>query len=455
MDLSILSQLLSSVGSGMARTNSYGGIGAGLDDYRQKQQYGQTLDSLFGKPEFNPVQVTPKVSAENPINSAPRPAAYNAPVQSYGGPLGGSSALLPLLHGVDPSVGMPLLLKMATTQSEYDPTPRYDQSGRAFLVGKNGAVKYLDGVQDRPDVKVENGVAYDPHATQPGTVFNDPNKPFSPTGSANKPYQDFELKKSKEGGAASTLAGWQLLVDPKSNTPYRYNVRTGQALDFGGNPYTPDGASHVASGQVRSPASVAVQKFVQEHPEATAKDVTQFAADFSATGKSVGAFSTGKQGDLIRSFNVGISHLNTLDGLVDALGNNDIQAFNKIGNAYAQQTGNPAPTNFDAAKAIVGDEIIKAIVGGGGALADRENAQNQINRANSPEQLRGVINTYKKLMAGQLGGLKKQYSDTTSRSNFDSRLSPEARAELENETGVIPAQKSAAGGWGKAKVVSP
>lgn len=270
-----------------------------------------------------------------------------------------------------------------------------------------------------------------------------PNQPFNRDGTPNKAYQEYEKSLIKDRAAAGTsdMAGWTILNDPKTNTPYRYNVRTGAATTLNGQAYTPQGATHVQSGQTRSAQTAAVQRYMQENPGATADDIMQFAADFGATGKSVGNFSTGKQGDLIRSFNVGISHLNTLGGLVGALGNGDVQAFNKLGNAYAQQTGNPAPTNFDAAKAIVGDEIIKAIVGGGGALADRENAQNQINRANSPQQLLGVIQTYKELMAGQLGGLKKQYSDTTHRGNFDARLSPEAKTELERKYGggnVVP-----------------
>lgn len=249
--------------------------------------------------------------------------------------------------------------------------------------------------------------------------------------------------------ANSGPKAWEVLTDPKTNTQFRYNPVTGKSTTLDGTaPYSPSGAAKIASGQARSAASLAATMYVQEHPEATAQDVANFAADYAKGVKSVSAFATGKQGDLVRSFNVAVSHLNTLDGLVDALGNGDVQAFNKFGNAIAQQTGSPAPTNFDAAKAIVGDEIIKAIVGSGGALADRENAQNQISRASSPAQLRGVIKTYKELMAGQLRGLKKQYSDTTGRSDFESHLSPEARAELE----PAPAPASTTGGWSNFKV---
>src|SRR6185295_8907056 len=143
------------------------------------------------------------------------------------------------------------------------------------------------------------------------------------------------------------------------------------------------------------------------------------AQSYNASNKAQSAFATGKQGDAVRSFNVVISYLNTLDKLTDALNNRDVQALNQVSNAFKQQFGSPAPTNFNAAKAIVGDEIIKAIVAGGGALADRENAQNQINAANTPAQLKGVIKTYKELMAGQLKGLKKQYEDTTFLRDFD------------------------------------
>jgi hypothetical protein len=167
-------------------------------------------------------------------------------------------------------------------------------------------------------------------------------------------------------------------------------------------------------------------------------DETQFAAK----SKAVRDFDTGTLGNSLRSFNVGISHLTTLGQLAGALQNGNVQKVNQIANAVAEQTGNPAPTNFDAAKAIVGDEIIKAIVGGGGALADRENAQNQIDNAKSPEQLMGVIETYKKLMAGQLGGLQQQFTSSTGLpvASFDAKLYPETLEQLKSDqAGAAPA----------------
>lgn len=159
--------------------------------------------------------------------------------------------------------------------------------------------------------------------------------------------------------------------------------------------------------------------------------VTEINPDFNAQnygsqGAALKAFTSGKKGDAVRSFNVGLAHLESLQQLSDAMANGNTQALNKVANYYAEQTGKPAPTNFNAAKKIVSDEIVKAIVGAGGALADREAAAKTIDAASSPQQLSGVINTYKDLMRGQLGGLRQQYETATGRKDFDSYLSPSA-----------------------------
>lgn len=149
--------------------------------------------------------------------------------------------------------------------------------------------------------------------------------------------------------------------------------------------------------------------------------------DFGVGTKATKDFATGKQGNAVRSFNVGISHLDTLSGLGDALNNGDTQLLNRIGNAYSTQTGNPAPVNFETAKQIVGDEVTKAIVGGGGGVADREKAQKVLDAVQSPAQLKGAIGTLQTLMRGQLDGLQQQYEQSTGRKDFNRFLSPAAQ----------------------------
>lgn len=144
--------------------------------------------------------------------------------------------------------------------------------------------------------------------------------------------------------------------------------------------------------------------------------------DFRVMQRAEGAFAVGPEGKAVKSFNVAIAHLGTLDSLVDALNNGDLKKVNELGNFYNAQTGKPAPIEFDAAKKIVADEITKAIIGGAGALADREETVKNIDRANSPAQLRGVIKTFQELMRGQLEGLKNQYETSTGNTDFDDRF---------------------------------
>jgi len=166
--------------------------------------------------------------------------------------------------------------------------------------------------------------------------------------------------------------------------------------------------------------------------------------DVATRTKANKDFSTGIQGRQVTAFNTAIDHLATMDKLSDALQNNDIKAFNYLGNIVARQTGQPAPVNFDAAKQIVTAEIIKAVVASGGGVRERQEAEANFATANSPAQLKGVINTYKQLLGGQLNSLGLQYENTTGRTDFDKKLTSEAKSEYKkireqhNASGLPP-----------------
>jgi hypothetical protein len=182
---------------------------------------------------------------------------------------------------------------------------------------------------------------------------------------------------------------------------------------------------------MRSPFGQTVMSMVQEqYPNYTS-------ADIGGIKKAVADFSTGKTGNTVRSLNVAVNHLDTLGQLSEALNNNDINLFNKLGNAFAQQTGNPIPTNFNAAKKIVADEIVKGIVGSGGGVADREEAAASINAANSPAQLKGVIDTYKQLLGGQLSGLKQQYEVSTGKKDFNKFISENTQKNIGDHSQAV------------------
>lgn len=160
---------------------------------------------------------------------------------------------------------------------------------------------------------------------------------------------------------------------------------------------------------------------------------------FNSANRALGAFTSGAQGNTVRSLNVSVAHLEALRDMGDALHNNDIQAFNSLAQTFAAQTGSPAPTNFDTAKSIVADEVAKGVIGGTTAQNDREQLAASIQRASSPQQLAGAVDTFQRLLAGQLGGLRHQYENATGAKDFEQMLNPETRRVLERfpEAGAV------------------
>ncbi|WP_445222260.1 hypothetical protein ACKWRH_21635 [Bradyrhizobium sp. Pa8] len=145
---------------------------------------------------------------------------------------------------------------------------------------------------------------------------------------------------------------------------------------------------------------------------------------FKGQQVAIQRFTSGPQGNTIRSFNVLVDHLDTLNEAAEALKNGNTRMLNRFKQTWAANTGDPAPTNFDGVKALVGDEIVKAVVGSAGALADREEVKKDLDRASSPQQLAQLVEKYKKLALGQLHGLQKQYETSTGLKNFGDMLLP-------------------------------
>ena len=155
-------------------------------------------------------------------------------------------------------------------------------------------------------------------------------------------------------------------------------------------------------------------------------------------------FSSGVSARRVTANNTAINHLATMEKLASDLGNSDIGIVNRASNMFAKETGSTAPANFDAAKQLVAAEVIKAVVNNGGGVTERQEAQENFAKARSPEQLRGVINTYKELLAGQLQSLGQQYEVNTGRKDFSNRLNPETQKVYRSMSGSGTPQAPAA-----------
>ncbi|CAB4127569.1 hypothetical protein UFOVP92_41 [uncultured Caudovirales phage] len=169
-------------------------------------------------------------------------------------------------------------------------------------------------------------------------------------------------------------------------------------------------AKAIASGQLPPPSGMALtnpknQRILSRVMEINPQyDYTEVAAKKAAAT----SFATGQLGNALRSVSTANAHLDQMNELVDALGNGNTQVINKVNNWYQAQTGNPAPTNFNAIKNVVGQEVVKAIVAGGGGVGEREEAAKAFSTANSPAQLKEAIQHYRMVMGAQSDNLLAQ-----------------------------------------------
>lgn len=170
---------------------------------------------------------------------------------------------------------------------------------------------------------------------------------------------------------------------------------------------SPTDQSHVkAISEGREPFPTPRMMASNPYYEYLADAVAQYNPDFDATAFSTRknantAFTTGIQGRQLLAFGSAVKHLETLGGLIDALKNKDTIQLNRLNNLWEKQTGQSAVTNFEAAKGIVAKEIMKSIVTGGGGVEERQELSRLMDAAKSPEQLRGVVDTYYELMKAQ------------------------------------------------------
>lgn len=164
--------------------------------------------------------------------------------------------------------------------------------------------------------------------------------------------------------------------------------------------------------------------------------------DYAAKANALRGFSTGKEGTALRSFSVAVDHLETLGHMADALNNGNMQVLNKVRNTWKQQTGAAAPTDFKAVKEIVGKEVVKAIIAGGGGVDERKEMSELMADAKSPQQLKGVVTHFLELMGAQRDGLLDQYERTTGRKDGKEVFSPSKKQPLET-----PAAPALPKGW--------
>jgi len=218
-------------------------------------------------------------------------------------------------------------------------------------------------------------------------------------------------------------------------------------------------AAMIANYELPSPTGFAASKPVAQKMLQRAKEINP---NFDAKNYKVmqnldDKFKSGKQGDQVRSVNAAMEHLDLYKQLAEAQNAKDIPMFNRIAAKFAQETGSRIPTDINVAASIVGPEIAKVMVPGGGGVHERDEYVKKFSVGNSPEQALGVADTYLGLMAGQLRGFARQYSNVAGADpsvrmeKFRNFLSPEANELLDRHGGVASSPIKAPTDYGKPK----
>lgn len=239
-----------------------------------------------------------------------------------------------------------------------------------------------------------------------------------------------ETRKYHLQEAAKNAAEYGYLIDPKTGMPLtdesgqqhedpKFRALVNSIKGYNIRP--------VLSSSSRNPRmyNATVTAMEEAEREGNPYDVTAF----ERKEKTMRGFSAdGAEGRLLTSANKVVNHLtDVVLPSIDELHNSPITFLNHGANLLKTTFGlSAAPTNLDAISHIVSAEVNKFIDGGGtgaGALADRKALQEDLDKAKSPELLKGVIHKWSKLMAGQIEGLRVGYEADTKRTDFNDKLS--------------------------------
>lgn len=235
---------------------------------------------------------------------------------------------------------------------------------------------------------------------------------------------------------------WRTITDPKDAA--RYNVSPGSqintitgelkprsmgdipvnasdpAIQAAGANYWTKGGGVGGLGRdaasLRAIRAAAIQYGMQQNPGMTPEQAGVMLANNEVQFKGREHAITGFMGTGVNSpsskitaANNAVGHLGTVAELANALQNGNVPLINAASLKFKQEFGYDAPTNYDALLRVVGPEVIKSIVPGGGGEAERNQVIETLSRRGSPQQLVGSIQQYLHAIGRQVYGTYLQY----------------------------------------------
>ena len=346
----------------------------------------------------------------------PQPQAFGEEILNGDFRLGGGEVTQEAVAGREP---LPLdFLKSALKQSmlnrDYDNALKFQkaiqETEKQGVEWGTNPTKGINPTTMKPDSYITNrlgevkwlgsGVYESPKEAKPVPVMKNGKPVTVPVQGTNEVKILMSDGTLMSGGSIPTLK-------PEKNADHPVYFNTTLTGDDFLKTLSPVDQAHVkALNEGREPFPTAKMMASNPYYERLADAVAQYNPDFDATAYNTrktasAAFTTGIQGRQLLAFGSAVKHLETLGSLIDALENKDTVQLNRLNNVWKTQTGQTAVTNFESAKGIVAKEIMKSIVTGGGGVEERQELARLMDAAKSPQQLRGVVDTYHELMSAQ------------------------------------------------------
>ena len=433
-----------------------------LDDWLNGRRAQNAIAGLVGTPDFNPINVSPRVQAPGQNNGFD----YGGQIGPYSGGLVApehAAAISTMLSALPPSIALGIIGKLTNDvatndigpkegftlgpgQQRFGPTgtpiasaPEAEDFGAPIPLGNGqfgrfgnrGGFKMVGAdMAPKPKVDVNNGVAYDPYNTAPGTVLG-----------------QVQTLSDDEAKALGLPPGtYQRGVDGKISTVSKSDVLSPQAFDQqvklsgakdqarvdaengGSQALDPNAIDYVAqqymiTGQMPplgmgKDAAKMRQQIINRASEiegetgATGADAAQRHAANKANTQALGRV-TGTSA-MIGSFEQ--TAQKNADIVLNLLDKGSAKSGVPVLNAWIQAgrrsvTGDPNVSAFDTALTTFKNEYARVVnsATGGGVTTDsaRQEIEHILNAAQTPEQVRAAIAVAKRDMANRTSSLNE------------------------------------------------
>jgi hypothetical protein len=197
----------------------------------------------------------------------------------------------------------------------------------------------------------------------------------------------------------------------------------------------------LAEGRMAFPSSFALKTpYWQQMLQAVSQYDPSFdAINYNTRASTRKAFSSGKQSQDVNALNTVISHISKLSDAAETLNNTNSPDYNAVKNWFSQHFGSATVTNFKTIQKAVADEVTRVWRQTGGSVEDIAAARQNLDAANSPEQLRGAIAEYGELLGGKILSMQEQYQQGMGKS-VDANatlIRPDTKQTLEKIAGRV------------------